>query len=112
MLTEWLTYEKQVEEELAAGGFSAIMLPSGFNETSLLNEWLQDFSATHHNESNVSLSPVELSSWFDAMEQFRSYHFNNVGCGGSSGMYGCGIDPNIKPDAMIDLYNKAKNNCD
>ena len=73
----------------------------GYNmETEILYNWLIDLQM-NHTAGIITLSPEELESWFEALEEFQQFHEGNPE------HYGDPIDYNQNPDAILNLTNKV-----
>ena len=72
-----------------------------------IRDWLVEL-AFNHPTGSIVLNQSELDSWFDALEEFQQYHAEN----NPDTHYGDPVDYNQKPDAIINLTNKAReSNC-
>ena len=114
ILLGWIEYNIKYEDwENNPEGLFMEFPPNVFPGTEPLNEWVQALIENHPPQSgHVSLSSDELNSWFAGVESFREYWFARIGCGSTAGnVYGCPTDISIKPDALINLFNKARENC-
>jgi len=74
--------------------------------TELIN-WCQNFLHDHPMHSNVVLTKTEKDSWFEAMEEFRTYYRNNPRSGT---FYTAPIDTTMLPVSLLNLWNLS--NCD
>ena len=84
---------------------------SSYNiENELLFFWINDLYDNNINEANVSLTPKESASWFEALQVFKDHHFQANGCGNGD-MYGCPIDLSVQPNALLSVFNKALMEC-
>jgi len=87
--------------------------PVVFSGTELLNDWVLGFIENHPSTNGeVILSNSEFNSWIDGVTAFQNRWFEEIGCGGSArNLYGCPVDNNLKPNAIINLFNKALKDC-
>lgn len=74
-----------------------------FEDQEMLSNWLIDLDY-NHQEGSITLSSVELASWFNILEIFQKYHM-----GKGNGLYDKPINYNLQPNAIINLINKARN---
>lgn len=109
----WSIIEKKKYGCLTPQGILANFPPDIFPGTELLNDWTQDLIENHSSTNGqVILSTNEFSSWIDGVRAFQQYWFENIGCGAEAGnVYGCPVDGNLKPDALINLFNKSLVDC-
>ena len=64
--------------------------------------WIRNFITNHENLNGepITLNPFEISTWFSALEKFRSYYVND-----NSVFYGKPIDYSMLPSALLNLIS-------
>ena len=100
-----------IEFEETAMGILAGKIGLGGGEapaTAKLDEWCEQFLKDHPMHSAVVLTQLEQNSWFEAMEEFRTYYIDHPTPGTS--MYRNPIDYNMLPTSLLSLWELS--DCD
>jgi len=67
--------------------------------------WVTDFFENRSSSSKIILTDVEKQSWFEALNEFQQFHWQNA----PNSLRGSPVDHTMLPDTLLFLLNNS--NC-